>query len=98
LHGCEPGTVEMTVENWINRMHPADRDEVRATIDRAIEERTEYSYELKVPTEKGERWLLEAGHAMYDEERNPARLAGISLDVTERVNWQREQSELLKRR
>jgi len=98
LHEQKPGSVALTAENWINGMHPQDADQVRKNLAAAVENHAKYVYELKLESPAGERWILEVGRAVYDPAGQAERIAGISLDITERVNWQRQQSELLQRR
>jgi len=98
LYQQEPGTVAMTAENWIVAMHPHEEGAIREAIEQAVATHSKYAYEMKLGSAEGERWILEVGRAFYGHSGTAKRLAGISLDVTERVALQHEQSELLARR
>jgi two-component system, chemotaxis family, CheB/CheR fusion protein len=96
LHGQPPGSVAMSMEHWIHRMHP-DPGAVNEAIQQAIGNRTRFSHEFTIPTPEGDRWIMEVGKANYDSDGAPHQMAGISLDVTERVLLRNEQSLLLAR-
>lgn len=97
LHGFEPAAVEMTMDNWIRKMHYTDGDLVEAAMMKAIEGKSEYKYELKVEckTSQGTRWLLGVGRATYADDGDALQFAGITLDITERVRDRDELSRLL---
>jgi two-component system, chemotaxis family, CheB/CheR fusion protein len=99
LHGLEPGSVEMTVKNWISRVHQDEARQVEAAILEAVAQHTEYNFETKVSSASGgERRLVEIGRAVYDQAEEAVQLTGITLDVTERILWQEEQARLLKQK
>jgi two-component system, chemotaxis family, CheB/CheR fusion protein len=99
LHGLEPQSIEMTVKNWISRIHPDQAQQVEAAIREAAVQHTQYNFETKVSSASGnERWLLEIGRAVYDQEGEAIQLTGITFDVTERVLWREEQARLLKQK
>lgn len=93
LHG---GSVDMTMHHWIHGMHP-EPESVKKAIQQAIRDRTNFSHEFVIDSPQGERWILEVGKAIYDRDGTPHQMAGISLDVTERVLLRQKQSELLAR-
>jgi signal transduction histidine kinase/ActR/RegA family two-component response regulator len=99
LHGLEPGSVEMTMRNWISRLHPNESTQVEAAVFQAAAFHIPYNFETKVSSAAGgERHLMEIGRAVYDQEGEAIQVTGITLDVTERVLWREEQSRLLKQK
>jgi signal transduction histidine kinase len=99
LHGLEPGSVEMTVKNWISRVHQGEAMQVEAAILEAAAQHKEYNFETKVSSAIGdERRLMEIGRAIYDQDGEAIQLTDITLDVTERILWQEEQARLLKQK
>jgi PAS domain S-box-containing protein len=83
LLGYTPGAVECSEENWVARVHHRDLDRVRATLDRATIDRTEYSVEYRIVGTDGYlRWLSQVGRFEYDRVGQPLRMTGIIRDIT----------------
>lgn len=67
------------------RVHPEDRAMRDGAIERAIHTHGEYEVEYRILLpNKSVRWLSGRGRHMRGAEGNPARLLGVSMDVTER--------------
>ncbi|WGS87334.1 PAS domain S-box protein [Methylomonas sp. UP202] len=84
LYGM-PGRTEVSYREWRNLIHPNDL----AEIDRQWESRVligePFDVEFRLRLDNGEiRWLASKGQARLDAAGQPARLAGINLDITER--------------
>ena len=79
-----PDSGKVTFEDFISRVHPDDRDRIRQMMDQAIEERKDYEceYRLVLPDDIV-RWMAIRGSAHFDENGKPARLLGISIDITD---------------
>ncbi|RPI16710.1 MAG: PAS domain S-box protein [Ignavibacteriae bacterium] len=86
LFGLYPGKVQPTFENWVNTIHPDDRDRVLSEMDMAIDNNgTDLNTEFRAfHVKKGIRWINAIGKATYNENGEPLKIAGISLDITER--------------
>jgi len=95
IFGVSP-TQEITYDVFLNTLHPDDRESADATITEAIESRSEYETELRVPF-PGEkiRWVEALGVATYDKSGKPMIMRGVVLDITER---KRSEEELRKAR
>jgi hypothetical protein len=77
LHDLEPGSVEMTMKNWISRLHPNEPMQVEAAILEAATRHTPYKFETKIDLAAGgERHLMETGRAVYDQEGKAIQLTG----------------------
>ncbi|MDB6078285.1 MAG: sensory box protein, partial [Akkermansiaceae bacterium] len=98
LHGGRLASVEPTMENWLRNFHPREVDKVSAQIQSAIRNRSQYIYEFKLDLPSGEHWVMEVGRAIYDADGLPIQMAGISMDVTERILLRQEQAALLHRK
>jgi two-component system CheB/CheR fusion protein len=98
LYGKTPGEFPMTFEHWVTRMRPGDYLSDRDELLRCFKDRTKFTRELRLASDAGDRWILEVGRAVEGSGGEADQIAGISLDVTERVRWQHEQSALLARR
>lgn len=95
IHGLKPGTFGGTFDDYTRDVHPDDLQMVLNTVRKALEERDDYhvTYRMKHP-DGGERWLEAFGRLAFGPDGNPAKLAGICMDITER-KWAESQRELL---
>jgi PAS domain S-box-containing protein len=83
-HGLGPGTFGGTVEAFIERVHPQDRDTVLTTM-KAHESGGNFSMQHRTLWPDGTvRWLSGAGRIEAGLQGEPLRGVGMSLDVTER--------------
>ncbi len=84
MWGIPPGT-SMRVDDALRLVYEQDRELVRRTVEQAVEQRTKYINEFRIwHAEKGERWIVSYGHILFDSADQPARLLGISMDITDR--------------
>lgn len=84
-----PANAEFTHETLFDALHPEDRDRVQAAIQRSIEERTDYEVEERCFYPDGSlHWLIARGGLIYDDNGNPIRLVGVTLDITERKQFE----------
>jgi len=94
MHGLEPGTFGGTVKDFEARIHPEDRNRVLTAIRRTVKKQTPLHIEHRIVRPDGAiRWIEKRGTILRDDFGRPLRLAGVSLDVTER----RESEEALRR-
>lgn len=83
--GYEPGTLEMTVDHWVDSLHPSDRDEAVARFERYLSgEGDSYESEFRMAGADGEyRWILSLGEIVArDEDGTPLRFTGTHTDIT----------------
>ena len=85
LFGFEPD-VEVTYDQFLERVQPDDRDRMRSRVIKALEQKQEYDDEIRVVRPDGAtHWLTGKGRVFYDETGNkPVRMVGVGSDVTER--------------
>ena len=78
-------------------VHPGDRERMTAAIEDAIRHGAEYDIEYRVRTPAGEtRWVHARGRAAQTADHGGARrMAGVSLDVTERKRAEERQKLLV---
>ncbi|HXW06060.1 MAG TPA: PAS domain-containing protein [Vicinamibacterales bacterium] len=87
LYGTDAASFAPTVDSWLGLVHPADRDGVRKAVERALARGRDLNTEFRVPhPARGQIWLWEHGHLEHDPTGRPVRMAGITVDVTERKN------------
>jgi protein-histidine pros-kinase len=87
LIGAAPGDVAPTADGWWLRVHPADRDGLRAALVAHLRGATpRFERELRVLcADGGRRWVLLRGAVAARDERGRARrMVGTAGDVTER--------------
>jgi PAS domain S-box-containing protein len=86
LFGFERGGFDGTFEAYRAALHPADRDQVLATVNRALATTSSYRVEHRVVLADGSvRWIHGAGQPTLDADGNVSGAIGCSMDVTDRV-------------
>jgi diguanylate cyclase (GGDEF)-like protein/PAS domain S-box-containing protein len=72
-------------EEWFSRIHPADRERVRAQLAAHCQGSTsEFSSEYRIRHKNGHYvWMLSRGIAVRDENGVAVRIAGSQTDITE---------------
>lgn len=99
LFGLPKAAFDGRFESYLSFIHPEDRNLVQTRIRRALEGIDEsYRVEYRVlRADATVRWLSSRGNVFRDESKKPIRLAGTSIDVTERKLLERELIEASSR-
>jgi PAS domain S-box-containing protein len=86
-----------TFADLIATIHPEDRPRIMSAIESAIRDGADYDVEYRVVLPTGElRWLHARGRAAQTADDGGARrLAGVSLDITERKRAEERQKLLV---
>jgi diguanylate cyclase (GGDEF)-like protein/PAS domain S-box-containing protein len=84
--GYEMIEIEETIDWWLDRIHPEDREQVMLELDMHLTgESEQFQSEHRVRHRDGTyRWVLMRGLAVRDPEGKPHRMAGSLTDVSER--------------
>lgn len=84
--GLPPGTASLTFADWLEIIHPDDRDCFNIGIEECLSERDVFQAEFRiVRPDTGEvRWLSSRTKMLRDEDGNVKRVIGAHLDITER--------------
>jgi PAS domain S-box-containing protein len=86
LFGYE-GTFETTYENFLNTVHPDDREKVVDAVDACIRNGERYDIEHRCVRPDGTvRWMLERGDVIRSEAGIPLHMLGVVQDITDRKN------------
>lgn len=97
--GYEPQTEPLHNKDWLDRMHPQDRDFVAKQINKALSrDFREYQYEARVRQADGTyRWIQSKGYG-FERDQNGlvTRLAGIRLDIHDRKSAEQEHLATIK--
>ncbi|HEU4582440.1 MAG TPA: PAS domain-containing protein [Polyangiaceae bacterium] len=85
LYGLAPGQFGRTQQSWEQLVHPADRAQALAAVERALESSEPVEAEWRVLLPDGSvRWLLGRFRMLRDGAGRPQRLLGVNLDISER--------------
>ena len=85
LFGYPAGDLETSYENFLDAVHPDDRQAVSDAVKATVEEDAPYEIEHRVVWPDGTvRWLLERGAVSRDEKGRPLQMIGVVQDVDER--------------
>lgn len=78
-------------------IHPEDLPHVVASVEEALQAGTDLTVECRVPRPDGSvRWVQIRGRGTYDALGRPIRMAGITLDTTERRAAEERQTLLMQ--
>jgi PAS domain S-box-containing protein len=85
LYGDEPGDYDPTLQTWLDRVHPDDRESVRLQDQEALATGGPFYYEFRVITKGGEiRHHAAQGEVFIDLLGEPIRVLGSEFDITDR--------------
>jgi PAS domain S-box-containing protein len=97
LHGLPPEAEYESHEEWMQRVHPEDRERAWQAFRGAVSGQThDYVAEYRIvrPSDGEVRWISARGEIERDAEDRPLRLVGVHIDITERRRAE-EHRELL---
>lgn len=85
LFGGPEGRLNTSYDNFIQAIHPDDRQRVQDAVTACVEHGAEYNIEHRVVWPDGtQRWLLEKGDVIRDEQGTPLHMLGVVQDITTR--------------
>ncbi len=85
LFGYPAGDLETTYENFLNAVHPEDRELVSKAVGACIYKGQEYNIEHRVVWPDGKvRWVQEKGDVVRDEEGKGLHMLGVVMDIHDR--------------
>lgn len=100
LLGLDPANDEAGFAAWRRAVHPDDLPEAERQITAAIHKHEPLLNRYRIVLRNGEvRWIDAYGDTQYDPQGRPLRMFGVSLDVTPRVEAERQvqlQGEILQ--
>ena len=83
-HFWLPPDARIDFDLFYSRIHPEDRDQTRAAVDRAVFHGEPYDAQYRTVAPDGRiRWIRAKGHAYRDDSGTPIRFDGITIDITE---------------
>ena len=85
MYGLDAGQFGKTQQSWEQLVHPDDREDAVAAVERALEGAESEEAEWRVVWPDGSvHWLLARFRMLRDAAGRPHRLLGVNLDITER--------------
>ncbi|MEK6744389.1 MAG: EAL domain-containing protein [Nitrospirota bacterium] len=86
--GFDDAEIGNTLEEWLSRVHPDDREPVEAKLSAHINSQSpQFEYEHRIQHKDGTyRWMLNRGLAVRDTHGKAYRMAGSQTDITSRKN------------
>src|SRR4051812_4012459 len=85
IHGLPPGATNETYGEWVERIHPEDRERTIRHLFRTLKSESEdYSAEYRIvrPTDGATRWIRVVAKIERDASGRALRLVGADCDVT----------------
>src|SRR5213594_3840498 len=91
LFGFDPQRDRPSRAEFLQRIHPGDRERHAEIIDKAARERMDYEVDYRVVLSDGTvRWIHAAGHPVFSVSGDFVQLVGTAMDVTERRRAEEE--------
>ncbi|MBE9552162.1 MAG: PAS domain-containing protein, partial [Proteobacteria bacterium] len=91
IFGIDRDVPLITFGQFMDLVHPEDRDNVTDAVRASIEQGQPYHIEHRIVRGDGqERVLLEQGELSFDEEGNPVAMTGATHDITDRYRMEEE--------
>lgn len=97
LFGYPEGELDTTYENFVQAIHPDDRDMVKNAVTECINNGTEYNIEHRVIWPDGSvHWVQEKGAVSYQDDM-PMHMLGVVSDINDRkqLELQKQQQQQL---
>jgi PAS domain S-box-containing protein len=92
IHGLPPGAVNETHEDWVQRIHPDDREATEKKFRDAVAgDVRDYTVQYRIvrPSDGELRWISVKSTIERDDNGNAVRLVGAHSDITEQVEAER---------
>lgn len=95
LFGIGVGSFDGSFDTYVSLLHPDDRESVLANIEEAVRTKSTYLVEHRVVWPDGSvHWIAGVGGVTLDEDGNVTGTVGCTMDVTDRVEQEREHQRL----
>lgn len=99
LFGLQDGQAVFSLDDYIARVHPDDREDLLTGVRESMASGIEYEREYRVLLPDGEiRWLAAKAKPFHDSDGRPLYLTGACRDVTDRRRTQEALSSALEQK
>lgn len=89
IHGLPPEAVNETHDDWVQRLHPDDRERALQDFLGSLKGQSDrYSGEYRIirPSDGAVRWIAAEARIERDEDGRAVRLIGAHIDITDRAS------------
>ncbi|MEZ2350932.1 PAS domain-containing protein [Caballeronia sp. RCC_10] len=87
---------EVDLELFYQIVHPEDRQKTRVAIERAVNKGIPYDIEYRTVSPAGDvRWIRAKGRTHVDDDGQPVRFDGITIDISHQKSLESERNRLL---
>jgi PAS domain S-box-containing protein len=91
LYGLPNDHESITYEEWLDLVHPDDRDRVAGEMERALDETLSLDNEFRVVWPNGSiHWLAGKGTVFCNADGKPVRFTGVNYDITARKGMEQK--------
>ncbi len=81
----------VSMDSFLARLHPEDREPTRRALRRALDEHSDYSAEYRVVLPDGsQRWMAASGRVERPAKNGAMRMLGVCIDITRRKEAEEE--------
>lgn len=92
----QPKSAEITYVKWVDLIHPEDISEFEKSIKYSIKNKTQDFTEYRIMRPDGSSRYIHAAHGSFcNNEGEVVRLVGLNIDITDKMNTERELREAL---
>jgi formate hydrogenlyase transcriptional activator len=96
LYGFAPDQ-ELDFEGFIQVVDSEDRDRIRRSVARAMQTRSDFQEEYRIVHSEGTiRWMAARGRPYSNQAGEPERLMGVSVDISERKQMEKQLQQRLR--
>jgi PAS domain S-box-containing protein len=86
---------DLTLDKFLNAVHPDDRDRVETAVRTAIAKHADYDMEYRIILRNGSlRWIGAYGRTQYGAAGESLRMLGVAQDVTQRKQTEQRLREV----
>ncbi len=97
LWGYRPGEFDGTLGAFERRIHPEDREKLKAEIARCQREKTLFKHEFRLLWPDGSvHWVFSQGEFTFDADGHPERMRGVAKDSSDRKRHETRLRELIE--
>jgi PAS domain S-box-containing protein len=95
IHEVKKGKAILTFKNYIERIHPDDREFVKVKIEEGLK-KGEFACEFRIVTESGKsKWVTTRAIVFYGKDQKPQRMLGATSDITKQKELEQEKNDFL---
>ncbi len=88
---------ELNFEGFIQVVDPEDRDRIRRSVERTMQTHSDFREEYRIVHPDGAvRWMVARGRPYFSSSGEPERLMGVSIDISERKQMEKQLQQRLR--